>query len=97
MVGRAIPLLVDIFMTALAGVRFHEELAGNFFASIDLRRTGEKRAGGAIAFAIHGERRKSGFWEGGVRAPAILGEMGSRWRERGQQRDNDYDAQSSMT
>src|ERR1700723_712064 len=97
MVGRAIPLLVDIFMTALAGVRFHEELAGNFFASIDLRRTGEKRAGGAIAFAIHGEGGKRGILEAGVLAPASFAEIGSRWRERGQQRDNDYDAQSSMT
>ena len=37
MVGGTVPLVVNIFMTTLAGIRLHEELARNLFSTIDLR------------------------------------------------------------
>src|SRR5207244_2249686 len=47
------PLVVDVFVAALAGIGLHEKLAGNFLFSVHLRRTGEERAFGTVAFAIH--------------------------------------------
>ena len=60
-VRRTEPLVVDIFVAALAGVGLHEKLAGNFLLAVDLRRTGEERALGAVAFAIHVVGRHRGF------------------------------------
>src|SRR5208337_478945 len=53
MVRRTEPLVVDIFVTALAGIRFHEKLAGNFLLPVNLRGAREKRTLRPIAFAIH--------------------------------------------
>ena len=53
MVGRAEPLVIDIFMATLAGIGLHEEFAGDFLPSVHLGRTGEECSLGAIAFAIH--------------------------------------------
>src|SRR5271169_5145205 len=53
MVSRTEPLVVDVFVAALAGVRLHEELAGDFLLAVDLRRTREERAFGAVAFPVH--------------------------------------------
>ena len=53
MVRGAEPLVVDVFVAALAGVRLHEKLAGNFLPAVHLCGTGEERAFGTVAFAIH--------------------------------------------
>ena len=37
MMSRAVPLIVDIFVAALAGVRLHKELAGYFLFAVNLR------------------------------------------------------------
>src|SRR5580765_1120 len=47
------PLVVDVFVTALAGIGLHEKLTGNFLFAVHLRRTRKERTFGAVAFAIH--------------------------------------------
>src|SRR5437588_10055631 len=44
-------------MAALAGIRLHEEFAGNFLVTIHLCRTGEKVALRTITFLVHSFRR----------------------------------------
>src|SRR5271166_1936918 len=53
MMGRAEPLVVDVLMAAFAGVRLHEEFAGNLLFAIDLGGTRKESALGAVALAIH--------------------------------------------
>src|SRR5215470_10829176 len=53
---RALPLLVDISVATLAGLRFHEELAGNFLPPVNLCRTREKISLWPVALVIHGCR-----------------------------------------
>src|SRR5271166_5920770 len=97
MMGRAVPLLVDILVAAFAGVRLHEKLAGNFFSAVHLRGTGEKWAGGAIAFAVHGERWEGGILNASMLVPAGFAEIaGDRGHHR-QQRQYGGDANRSMT
>ena len=96
MVGGAVPLIVNIFMAALAGIGFHEELAGNFFAPVDLRGAREEWAAGAIAFAIHRERWELRILNARVPVPAGFAEITSRRRENGQNCEHGYDAQSSV-
>src|ERR1700675_4864659 len=81
MVSRTVPLIVDILVTALAGIRFHEELAGNLFSAIDLRGTGKKWAGGAIAFAVHADGRKGGIFNPSMLVPARFVEIASDGRQ----------------
>src|SRR6267378_1183642 len=83
MVGRAVPLVVDVLMAALAGIRLHEELAGNFFSAIDLRGTREKWAGGAVAFAVHADGRQSGIFNASMLVPACFAEIASNGRQHG--------------
>src|SRR6266404_5373988 len=54
MMHRTEPLVVNILMAAFAGIRFHKELAGNFFSAINLRGAGEKVSLRAVAFVVHG-------------------------------------------
>src|ERR1700682_2227189 len=81
MVSRAVPLVVDIFVAALAGIRLHEELAGNLFSAIHLRGTGKKWAGGAVAFAVHGDGRKGGIFNASMLVPAGFAEIASDGRQ----------------
>src|SRR5438477_10537669 len=53
MMHRAVPLLVDVGMAALAGVRFHEVLGGNIAAVSGLRGAGEELPLRTVAFAVH--------------------------------------------
>src|ERR1700730_7357017 len=71
MMRRTEPLVVDVFVTALAGLRLHEKLAGNFLLAVDLRRTGEERTLGAVAFAIHVVGRHGGILDAAARLPAF--------------------------
>src|SRR2546423_14770023 len=57
MMGRAEPLIVDIFVAALAGVRLHEKLAGNFLSAVNLGGAGKERTVGTVAFSVHAGRR----------------------------------------
>ena len=57
MVDRTIPLVINIGMTALAAIRFHEELAGNMAAAYHLGRAWKKWALRAVTLGIHIERR----------------------------------------
>src|SRR5579863_8436350 len=67
MMGRTEPLIVDVLVAALAGVGFHEELAGNFLAAINLGRTGKEWPIGAVALSIH-----SGRWHGGILNASLI-------------------------
>ena len=71
MMRRTEPLVVDIFVAALAGVGLHEKLAGNFLLAVDLRGTGEKRAFGPIAFAVHVVGRHGGILDAGAGLPTF--------------------------
>src|SRR6266567_3221535 len=53
MMRRAEPLVVNIFVTTLTGIRLHEKLAGNLLLPINLCRTREERALRPVAFPIH--------------------------------------------
>src|SRR5208282_3144508 len=94
---RAVPLVVDILVTALAGIRFHEELAANFFSTVHLRGAGKKWAGGPVAFAVHGERGQHGIFNAAMLAPAVLAEISSNGREHRQQRQYGGDPNRGMT
>src|SRR5437660_12918693 len=71
MVRRTEPLVVDVLVTALAGVGLHEELAGNLLFAVDLRGAGKERALGAVALAVHGFRRHGGVLYTAARVPAF--------------------------
>src|ERR1700688_494941 len=75
MVSGAVPLVVNIFVAALAGVGLHEELAGNFFSAIDLRGAGEECAVGAVAFTVHGKRRERRIFNAAVLVAASFAEI----------------------
>src|SRR5438270_9176520 len=71
MMHGARPLLVNVVMAALTGVRFHKILAWDRALMRCLGRAGKKRALGAISFSVHGERR--GRIRDSVRTkPAVL-------------------------
>src|SRR5437870_13921729 len=57
MMHRAVPLLVDVGMAALAGIRFHEVLGGNIAAVSRLRGAGEEFPLRTVAFAVDSLRR----------------------------------------
>src|ERR1700687_2940903 len=97
MVGRTVPLVVDIFVAALAGIRLHEELAGNFFSAIHLRGTGEKWAGGAVAFAVHAHGRKGGIFNASMLVPTAFTEIASDGRQHRQHCEDRGDAKNGMT
>src|SRR6267378_5960247 len=97
MVGRAVPLIVDILVTALAGIRLHEELAGNLFSAIHLRGTGKKWAGGAVAFAVHADGRKGGTFNASMLVPAGFAEIASDGRQHRQHRKHRCDAKNGVT
>src|ERR1700694_3577589 len=97
MVSRAVPLIVDFLVTALAGIRLHEELAGNLFSAIHLRGTGEKWAGGAVAFAIHTDGRKGGIFDASMLVPAALAEIASDGRQHRQHGEYGGNAGDSVT
>src|SRR5205085_9025963 len=52
-VYRAEPLVIDILVAALARLRFHEELAGDFLVAVNLGGTGKEVSLWAIALASH--------------------------------------------
>src|ERR671936_976370 len=58
MMDGAVPLLVNVGVAALAGLRLHEELPGNHLAFGNLRGTWKERAVRAVAFAVHRFRRR---------------------------------------
>src|SRR5271154_3475449 len=91
MVRRAVPLVVNILVTAPAGIRLHEELAGYFFSPIDLRGAGKKWPRGAVTFAIHAERRQRGILNAPVLVPASFADVTSDSRKR--REDDEYAAQ----
>src|ERR1019366_3565737 len=97
MVGRAVPLVIDILMTALAGIRFHEKLAGNFFSAIDLRGTGEKWPAGAVAFAVHADGRQGRIFNAPTLRPASFSKVASNGSQHRQHHDYGGNAKSSMT
>src|SRR5258708_39730380 len=53
------PLLVNVRVAALAGLRLHEIFRGNVAAIFGLRGAGEKLALRSVAFAVHGRSRHS--------------------------------------
>src|SRR5438309_9632907 len=71
MVGRTVPLVVDIFVAALAGIGLHEELAGNFLFAVNLRRTGEEIALRPVSLAIHAVGRHLGILYSIARLPSL--------------------------
>src|SRR5229473_3218791 len=71
MMRRAEPLVVDVFVAALAGVGLHEELAGDFLPAVNLGRTGEERAFGTVAFSIHVVGRHRGIQDAASRLPTL--------------------------
>src|ERR1700716_2960101 len=97
MVSRAVPLIVDILVTTLAGIRLHEELAGNFFSAIHLRRTRKKWAGGAVAFAVHADGRKGGIFNPSMLVPAGFAEIASDRRQHRQHGEYGGDAKNGAT
>src|SRR6266403_690962 len=97
MVSRAVPLVVDILVAALAGVRLHEELAGNLFSAIDLRGTGKKWAGGAVAFAVHADGRKGGIFNASMPVPACFSEIASDGCQHRQHGEYGGNANDSVT
>src|SRR5260370_32506287 len=97
MVSRTVPLVVDIFVAALAGIRLHEELAGNFFSAIHLRGTGKKWAGGAVAFAVHADGRKGEICNASMLVPGAFAEIGSEGRQRRQHCEDSGNGKNGMT
>src|SRR5712691_11918799 len=97
MVRRTVPLIVDILVAALAGIRLHEELAGNLFSAIHLRGTGEKWAGGAVAFAVHADGRKGGIFDASMLVPAAFAQIPSNWRQHRQHGEDGGNAKNGMT
>src|ERR1700726_2882104 len=97
MVRRAVPLVVYILVTALAGVRLHEELAGNLFSAIHLRGTGKKWAGGAVAFAVHAHGRKGGISNASMLVPAAFADIASDGPEHRQYCEDSGNAKNGMT
>ena len=71
MVCRAEPLVVDIFVAAFAGIGLHEELAGNFLPAVNLRRAGEERSFGPVAFPVHVGGRHHRILNAIARLPAF--------------------------
>src|SRR5207302_2769925 len=71
MVGRTVPLVVNIFVAALAGIGLHEELAGDFLFAVNLRRTGKEIALGTVALAIHAFGRHLGILYSVARFPTL--------------------------
>src|SRR5437870_11422679 len=57
MMHRAVPLLIDVGMAALAGVGLHEVLRRNVAAMFGLRGAREEFSLRPIALAVHGFRR----------------------------------------
>src|ERR1700675_639609 len=96
MVSRTVPLIVDILVTALAGIRLHEELAGNLFSAIHLRGTGRKWAGGAVAFAVHANGRKGGIFNASMLVPARFAEIASDGRQHRQHGEYGGNAKNGM-
>src|SRR6202140_1881112 len=96
MMSRAVPLVIDILVTALAGIRLHEELAGNFLSAVDLRGAGKKWAGGAVAFAIHADGRKGGIFNPSMLVPAAFAEIASNGRQHRQQCEHGGNAKNGM-
>src|SRR6266403_7146 len=97
MVSRAVPLVIDILVATLAGIRLHEELAGNLFSAIHLRGTGKKWAGGAVAFAVHGDGRKAGIFNASMLVPARFSEIASDGRQHRQHGEYGSNAKDSVT
>src|SRR6266403_85993 len=97
MVSRTVPLIVDVLVAALAGVRLHEELAGNLVSAIHLRGTGKKWAGGAVAFAVHGDGRKGGIFNASMLVPPCFSEIASDGRQHRQHGEYGSNAKDSVT
>src|SRR4030088_391484 len=95
--GRTVPLVVDILVAALAGIRLHEELAGNFFSAIHLCGAREKWAGGAITFTVHGDGRKGGIFNASMLVPAGFAEIASYGRQHRQQCEQGGNAKNGVT
>src|SRR5437667_2948333 len=70
MMGRALPLFVDIGVAALTGVGLHEELAGNFLMTVNLGGAREEIALRTVAFLVHGGGRVGGVLNTRVGQPA---------------------------
>ena len=71
MMRRTEPLVVDVLVAALAGIGFHEKLAGNFLLAVNLRGTGKERAFRPIALAVHIVGRHRGILNAGARLPTL--------------------------
>src|SRR6266851_5523507 len=97
MVSRTVPLVVDILVTAFAGIRLHEELAGNLFSAIHLRGTGKKWAGRAVAFAVHADGRKRGIFNASMLVPASFAEIVSDGRQHRQHGKHGGNAKNGAT
>src|SRR5947209_6712884 len=54
--GGGIPVVVHVFMAALAAIRFHEKFAGDMSSADYLSRAGEKCSLGSISFCLHSKR-----------------------------------------
>src|SRR5271154_5572679 len=97
MMSRTVPLIVNIFVTSLARIGLHEELTGNPFTAIHLRRAGEKWSGGTVTFAVHSERGERRILDARMPAPTSFAEVARSRRQHCQRTEYNNDADSSMT
>src|SRR5512146_3416716 len=72
MVRRGVPLLVNVLVAALAGLRFFEELSGNALAVDRLRGAGKEFSLRPIALAVHGQGSSGGIRDAVGVVPAVL-------------------------
>src|SRR6185369_17220721 len=75
------PLVIHVLVASLARLRFHKELAGNFFAPVNLRRAWEKWPLRAVTLGIHGSRRHRGILNGETLLPARLAHIPGACRQ----------------
>src|SRR5271165_1383551 len=97
MMGRTVPLVVDILVASFAGVRLHKKFAGNFLAAVDLCGTWEKGAGWTVAFLVHRQRRQCGVFNASVQVPASFANIAGRGRKHCDDRDRYANANKSIS
>ncbi len=96
----AVPLFIDVGVTAFAGLRLHEIFCGNVLAVSGLHRTGKKLAAGAVAFAVHSFRRHGRIHHAVAVAPGDVAHppetSGDASRQQSQHREAGYRAGKSL-
>ena len=86
-VGRRVPLIVNVLVAARAHRAGHEEIRGNDPAYVRVGRRGEEGAVRTTPFLRHGQRRHEGVLNAVCLAPGGITACASR--DRGHRRDHD--------